>query len=452
MEQFLQLLASNNIEDLREKKFIVALSGGLDSIVLLDLLHKNNLTTIICHVNYQLRGEESNRDMNFCKDLAQKYNMPIFVQIVDTYDFAQKNNLSIQAAARKIRYDFFEEIRIKENADYILTAHHLDDNIETILFNLTMGCGFRGLHGILEKQNYILRPMLWASRIQIQHYAQLHKLQHVEDSSNLTDKYKRNYIRHNITPLLNNLNPNLSQTFFENIQRFSQAEFLLLEKLDELKAQYYKIDKEIITIDLSQFAHHHSANLMLYEWINDLGFTASQIDNILEAAKKEAHNNPNWYSLKYKAYLQQKTLYILPISTQKIETETIVFERLEELLQNSHHIGLSIEISTPSNTLEMSNSAAYWDADNINFPLKIRDVNNGDIFRPLGMKGKSKKIKDFIKDLKLSPIEKNKVKVWEDAKGEILWVMSYRQSEKAKCTEKTKRLLSLIPFSKNNNS
>lgn len=448
LEQFYLLLSLNSIDELRAKKFIVALSGGLDSIVLLHLLFENKLNCAICHINYQLRGDESIRDMQFCMDLSTKYNYPIFIHTCNTYAYSSKHKMSIQAAARKIRYDFFEEIRIAENADYILTAHHLDDNIETVIFNLTMGCGFRGLHGILAQQNHILRPLLWSDRMQIKHYARSNNLIHVEDSSNQSDKYKRNFIRHHIAPYLQTLNPNLSQTFFENIQRFTQAEYLLLEKLDELKAQYYSENNNIIKIDLNKINIHPSANLLLYEWINNLGFNSAQIQNILEASRKEVHNNPQWYSVKYIAQLQQKSLFISSITTQKIQDSILIFERLEDLLQNSHNIGLSIEISTPKDNLQMNNAAAYWDADNIHFPLKIRTVNNGDIFRPIGMKGQSKKIKDFIKDLKLSPHEKSNIRVWEDGKGDILWVMSYRQSEKAKYTEKTKRLISLIPFQK----
>ena len=449
LAQLQTLTGIDNINDLKEKKFIIALSGGIDSIVLLHLMHQNQLNCIICHVNFQLRNEESDRDMHFCTNLAQEYNLPIFVEISDTYAYAQKNGMSIQSAAREIRYHFFEKIRKHENADYILTAHHADDNIETVIFNLSMGCGFRGLHGIPAQNAHILRPLLWANRQQIKHYYEVNKLVHVEDKTNKLDKYKRNFIRHHIVPDLLTLNPNFNQTFSENIIRFREIEYLLLERLEALKKDTFFIEDNIIRIELANILSHPSISLIMYEWINPYGFNPTHIEEMLSNAQKEQHNNPIWHAIAYQAQLQQKTLYITLHSKQNIQNEPIVFYKLEELLQSSESVGLSVNISDPSSEIAKDNSITYFDVDALLFPIRVRTIENGDTFRPLGMKGQSKKVKDFVKDLKLNPIDKKNIRVWEDAQGDIIWVMPYRQSEKTKLGSKTNRMITLLPFKKN---
>jgi tRNA(Ile)-lysidine synthase len=452
--QLSDLLPSYAKESFANLRLIVGVSGGIDSVLLLYLLHQANINCVVAHVNFQLRGEESERDMQFVEILADKFNYPCVVSRVDTLQFAQAKKLSIQVAARNLRYDFFEQLRQKHKADFIATAQHLNDSIETVIYNLTKGCGLRGLHGILPLQNYILRPLHYATKAEILAYAAKINLEYVEDSSNNSDKYSRNYIRHQIVPALSTLNPQLSTTFAENIDRFRAAEQLLDWTLSHLHAEYWQpsdMPKHKFILNLEKLRAHPCAALLLYEWLTPFGFSATQCQNILAP---NTESSRFWLATKYRADYYRGLLTIdLQGEYKKSKNTMLSFASLSEL-QDYYALPLAQTVNFPSLRIEicdvkkfiigeLDNTIAFFDIDSLVFPLRLRRLEAGDKIQLLGMKGKKKKISDLFKDLGVAVSLRQKSWLLVDANDNILWVLSYRSSEVAKVDSQTKQVLKI---------
>src|ERR1017187_10418267 len=234
---------------LTKDKILVAVSGGIDSVVLCELFHQATIKFGIAHCNFKLRDKESDGDEIFVKALAKKYDVPFYSKSFDTALYSKENGISIQMAARDLRYSWFEEIRIKEKYQYIAVAHHQNDVVETVLMNLIKGTGIAGLHGILPKKDKIIRPLLFATREEIEAFAKENKLKFREDSSNQSDKYLRNKIRHQIIPVMKEINPSLESTFADNINRFKLAEALLNKRIDQIREFRFKYQGNQIIID-----------------------------------------------------------------------------------------------------------------------------------------------------------------------------------------------------------
>lgn len=434
--------AANKFADLR---LIVGVSGGVDSVLLLYLLHKANINCVVAHVNFQLRGEESERDMIFVEALAQKLGFACAVARVDTLEYAKIEKLSVQVAARNLRYDFFEQLRQKHGAHFIATAQHLNDSVETVIYNLTKGCGLRGLHGILPLQGYILRPLHYASKAEILTFAAQKNLEYVEDSSNDSDKYSRNFIRHQVVPALERLNPQVTKTFGENIDRLRAAEKLMDWALSALRSDYWRTEKEKQVLNLRKLSGHPCADLLLYEWLTPFGFSAAQCQNIL--ANKES--NRFWLAEKYKTNYYKADYYRGLLTIENIAAENVgekndllSFANLGELRGYPCWAIEVVEIGDFA-AGEIDNNIAFFDVDSLVFPMRLRRLVAGDKMQLLGMKGRNKKVSDIFKDLGVAVGERQKSWLLVDANDSIVWLLAYRTSEVGKVTDKTKQVLKI---------
>lgn len=430
---------------------LVAVSGGIDSIVLIDLLHKSNLPFSIAHCNFQLRGEESRRDETFVKELAKQYYKEIFIKRFDTQNYASQNKLSIQEAARKLRYDWFAEIisgrqfAISQQSsttnnqlstiNYIATAHHANDNIETLLINFFRGTGISGLHGILPTQNNIIRPLLFAKRDAIELYAKDNNLQWVEDSSNASDKYTRNFFRHHLLPLAKEVFANAEDNLLQNIQRFSEAELLYNQAIDAHKKKLLEIKGNEVLIPVLKLQKTEPLATIIWEIIKEFHFTSLQVNDVKNLLAAE--NGKYVASSSHRIIRNRAWLIVAPLQTQ--EANHILIEKTDNKIRYENG-SLSIKnLLSSSYKIQSSPAIAALDAKQIQYPLLLRKWKPGDYFYPLGMK-KKKKLSKFFTDSKLSKTDKEKVWVLETDK-KIIWVIGYRIDDRFKITDNTKEVL-----------
>jgi tRNA(Ile)-lysidine synthase len=419
------------------EKIIVACSGGCDSVVLSVLLHKLNYKIVLAHCNFQLRGDEANGDEHFVKSLAEQLNIDFHVVHFDTEKYASENKLSIQQAARNLRYDWFEKLRLEIGFDKIATAHHLNDSIETTFINLIRGTGIAGLTGISSKNGNIVRPLLFADRKEIEEYATQNNISFRTDSSNLNDDYTRNKIRHQIIPLLKEMNPSFEKTMQKNIERFTTTENIFTASVQK------KISKALVQnnnewrINLKLIHHHFAYSALLFELLKPFGFNASQVDDIVEA--KELKSGAEYFSEKYRMVLHQHFLVIT--ENKPIDNSVIFIQQYQEKAELQNEL-LKIKVSDRQGELKFDDNKnmAMMDFKNITFPLVLRRWKQGDYFYPLGMNKKKKKLSDFFTQQKLSKVDKEKV--WLLCSGDyILWVIGMRQDERFKVTEQTKQII-----------
>lgn len=439
--QFNQFIADNNLFK-KNDRLLLAVSGGVDSVVLCALCKQAGYDYIIAHCNFQLRGAESKRDEQFVKSLGDKYGVEVLVKNFDTQQYANEMKKGIQEAARDLRYQWFHELCNepgfqspgKQQASYILTAHHADDNIETLLMNFFKGTGINGLRGILPKNKKVIRPLLFAQKETLQTFALKNNVSFVEDSSNTSNKYTRNYFRNELIPALKKVYPNAEENLLDNLQRFTEIELLYHQaiqlhkkKLLEQKGNevHIPILKLLITIPLAT---------VLYEIIKDFGFTAHQTDEAIHLLKSETGKYIQ--SATHRIIKNRHWLIISP--NQPIKAENILIEETDTIIsfqQGELHIEKK---QTISHKLQITNDIAQFDAAEINFPLLLRKWKQGDYFYPLGMT-KKKKLSRFFIDQKLSLLQKENAWVIEMDK-KIIWVLGMRIDDRFKIVPSTKNL------------
>ncbi|MNQ47310.1 tRNA(Ile)-lysidine synthase [compost metagenome] len=416
-----------------EKKLFLAVSGGLDSMVLLHLLSQLPYEIAVLHCNFQLRGLESFGDQEFIQNYCDQNNIPIFTTHFDTEAFAKDYKLSTQVAARELRYSWFYELLEEENFDYILTAHHADDNLETFIINLTRGTGLEGLTGIPEQNDKIIRPLLPFSREEILKYAEENKIEWREDSSNASTKYLRNKIRHNLVPVLKEINPNFLDAF-QKTQSFLQESKEMVE--DASIVVYQQVAKEEgddIHFDLNQLKKLPNYKSYLYQWLKEFGFSAwNDIYDLVEG-----QSGKQVYAEEFRLLKNRETLILSPLSEMPENDEYQINENDTEV-----NFPLKMSLCNVGHTTFDSNRAIFVDADKIRFPLILRKWKEGDVFQPFGMRGKSKKVSKLFKDEKLSLIEKEKTWIL-CSENEIVWVVGIRQDERFKIEKTTNHILKI---------
>ncbi len=420
---------------------LLAVSGGIDSIVLVDLVSKSGFDFTIAHCNFQLREEESTRDENFVRSLAGKYGKEVLVKQFDTASFANKNKTSIQEAARKLRYDWFNELlnsTFKTQHSKLLTAHHADDNIETVLFNFFRGTGISGLHGILPKQGNIIRSLLFAKKEAIVAYAKENNLSWVEDSSNASDKYSRNYIRHQVIPMMKTIFSSVEDNLLNNIERMGEAEQLYNQAIQLHKSKLLEQKGNETHIPVLKLRQAVPLQTIVWEIIKDFGFTAHQANEVIKLL--DAENGSFIQSSTHRIILNRKWLIIATL--QGDEAKHIVIDAGEKnvAFEKGELIFESLEGS--SYKVQDSASIAAFDAGAISFPLLLRKAKTGDYFYPLGMP-KKKKLSKFFIDQKLSKTTKENVWVLESNK-KIIWVIGLRIDDRVKIKPSTKNILRVI--------
>jgi len=459
-EQFNQLTTANC-------HLLLAVSGGIDSVVLTDLVYKSGFHFTIAHCNFKLRGEESERDETFVRALAQQYNKAIIVQHFDTEEYAIEHKISIQEAARKLRYDWFEAVlkdegrqmtddseqlrddrvtddRVKNSTvsyhppsviSLVATAHHANDNIETLLINFFRGTGISGLHGILPKQKNIIRPLLFAKREAIKQYTLENGLSWVEDSSNASDKYTRNFFRQHIIPAVKEVYANAEDNLLQNIQRFGEVEMLYNEAIALHKKKLLETKGNEVHIPVLKLQKSEPLNTIIWEIIKDFHFTAAQTAEVRKLL--DAENGKYVASATHRIIKNRNWLIIAPLQTD-IAAHILIQNEDSEVTYEDGILSFKklLSVNHPPST---SSAIATLDAAHIHYPLLLRKWKQGDYFYPLGMK-KKKKLSKFFIDLKLSKTNKEKVWVLEMDK-KIIWVIGYRIDDRFKIMPSTNNVL-----------
>jgi tRNA(Ile)-lysidine synthase len=371
---------------------LLAVSGGVDSVVLCELCAQAGYDFVIAHCNFQLRGEESIRDEQFVQSLGQKYNKQVLVKHFDTLAYAEEHKVSVQVAARELRYAWFESvIGNRESAvvseaaiHHILTAHHLDDNVETLLMKFFKGTGIAGLHGILPKQGKLVRPLLFAKKEELLPFALLHQLRWVEDSSNAQDKYARNYLRHQVIPSLQQLYPEMVSNLADNISRFREAEILYLQAVEQHKKKLLEYKGEEIHIPVLKLKKATPLHTIVYEITKTYGFSPAQVPDIVRLLDSESGRyvasashriirNRNWLILAPVAAEAAKHILV----EEKDVSIPFAMGRLQFTHEPTHH-----------SPLPTDNAIACIDPKQLHFPLLLRPWKAGDYFYPLGMRKK----------------------------------------------------------------
>lgn len=424
---------SQNFSFLSGNKLLLAISGGLDSMVMVDLLKKLSFDLAIAHCNFQLRGLESFGDQNFVQNYAETNDIKLFLTQFDTENFAKDYKLSTQVAARELRYNWFYELLETEHYDYILTAHHADDNLETFLINLVRGTGLEGLTGIPAQNENVIRPLLLFSRSEIEAYAKKNDINWREDSSNASDKYLRNKIRHNLVPILKELNPDFLSSFYKT-QSYLQESQVMLE--DASKLVYDRIAKEIgadIHFDLIQLKQLSNYKTYLYKWLVEYGFSAW--DDIYDLV--DSQSGKQVFSNEFRLLKNRDSMVLSPIETTNKEEEYHIDRSQKEV-----KVPLNLSFSNVDAISTVLNTTIFVDENKLQFPLVLKRWIEGAVFQPFGMQGKSKKVSKFFKDEKLSLIEKEAT--WLLYSGnEIVWIVGIRQDERFGITNSSKNILKI---------
>lgn len=425
-----------------DDSILLTVSGGIDSVVMCHLFHDAGIKFGIAHCNFSLRGKESDGDETFVEALAEKYNVPFLNITFDTKAFSKKHKLSTQLAARELRYNWFEEIRKQYNYHYIATAHHLDDSIETFFINLVRGTGIAGLHGILPKQGTIIRPLLFASKNDILNYAKKHKIKYREDSSNASDKYTRNKIRHKVIPILKELNPNLEQSFSETFSHLKEVEEIYAGEIESKRSKLVKKQKEVFYISIAELKKFLPLSTYLFEFLKPFNFNSSVVNDI--ANSLNAESGKQFFSDTHRLIKDREYLIVqsLKFEVQSSKSDTFKVKKNQKEFFTPE-LKLCFQKKNQLSTLNFStlNSIAQMDFDRLKFPLEIRKWQKGDEFYPLGMKGK-KKLSDFFIDKKLSiPQKENTWLLISDNK--IAWVIGLRIDDRFKITDTTKTIYSV---------
>jgi tRNA(Ile)-lysidine synthase len=433
MIQKLQNHINQNFPFLAKKKLILATSGGLDSMVLLYLFEQLDYEIAIAHCNFQLRGLESFGDQDFVQEYADQHKIEIFATQFDTENFAKDYKLSTQVAARELRYDWFYELLETQKFDYILTAHHADDNLETFLINLSRGTGLDGLVGIPSQNDKIIRPLLPFSRQEIEDFAKESNISWREDSSNASDKYLRNKIRHNLVPLLKELNPNFLSTF-QKMQNYLQESQEMVEDAASLLYQLVATEiDEVVNFDLKKLKQLPNYKSYLYQWLKEFGFTAW--DDIYDLV--ESQSGKQVFSDTFRLLKDRDTLILEAIDSDQKQENFLVYKEHE-----NSNLPLKIKFCKVADISLGSNRIIFVDEDKLNFPLTLRRWDEGDSFQPFGMGGKTKKISKFFKDEKLSLIEKEKTWIL-CSDNQIVWILELRQDERFRIGNTTKNILKI---------
>ncbi|MDN3493084.1 tRNA lysidine(34) synthetase TilS [Winogradskyella bathintestinalis] len=423
-----------NLSFLNESQFIIAISGGIDSVVLAHLCHSLKLKFSLAHCNFNLREEESNKDEEFVIQLAELLDVEVFIQNFDTEVYAKQYKRSIQMAARELRYQWFKELAAQLKFDYILTAHHADDNLETFLINFTRGTGLNGLTGIPMINGNVVRPLLPFSRAQIEAYATQKNIYWREDASNASTKYLRNKLRHEVVPILKSINPQLLESFQNTLTNLNDTAEIVNESLNAFeKKAIVKRDDSGITYNISEFENVNNPKAYLFECFSKYGFTEwNDIVDLLNAQSGKLVKSNTHRLIKHREHLILAELN----STPKMDVTLSAIDVQNGAVETPLGILFFNEADAITET---SKNTIYIDQSKLKFPLELHIWIEGDNFQPIGMTGK-KKVSKYLKDEKSSLIDKENTWVLK-SDNKIIWLVGKRADERFKVTERTKTIL-----------
>jgi tRNA(Ile)-lysidine synthase len=422
-----------NFPFLLKSRFFIAVSGGIDSMVLVHLFQHFRFEFGLLHCNFKLRGDESDADMRFIHDYAEANNLQLKIGFFETEKIAKEMKVSIQVAARELRYQWFYEQMEENNVDFVATAHHLDDCLETFLINLSRGTGLEGLTGIPEQNDKIFRPLLPFSREEIEDYATKHNIKWREDSSNASDKYQRNKIRHLIVPVLKEINPTFLDSFQKTLNNLKEAQSIVNDG-------EYIMYREVVTenengtllFDLKKLLQLPNYNAYLYQWLKQFEFKAwNDITNLVHAQSGKQVFSENYVLLK-----NRDTLILSNRINTRDETVFLIAKNQKDV-----KFPLKLSFCNVDDISVQPTNVIFVDEERLIFPLEIRKWKEGDLFFPFGMNGK-KKLSKFFKDEKFSLLDKSNTWLL-CSDNQIVWVVGNRQDERFKVTETTTRILKI---------
>ena len=416
-----------------KSKCLIAISGGIDSVVLTHLCHKMKLDFSLAHCNFNLRGEESDADEDFVLQLAEDLDAEVFIESFDTEVYAKTHKLSIQIAARELRYTWFNDLMEQLGFDYVLTAHHADDNLETFLINLSRGTGLEGLTGIPQINGNIVRPLLPFSRQEIEAYAQENKLKWREDSSNASTKYLRNKLRHEVIPALKETNPQLLQNFNKTLSFLQDSTEIMEDQMASVQKKIVSVEDDLIILDIKKLKKLSNPKAYLYQLLKDFNFTDwDDVANLLQA-----QSGKQVYSETHRLLKDRETL----ILSERVSKSDITIHISENETQVETPFGI-LQIEGVDKITTNDFNSIYVDKHLLKFPLKLRNWIKGDYFYPFGMQGK-KKLSKYFKDEKLSLVDKENVWLLY-SEDDIVWVIGKRADKRFKVTETTNQILKII--------
>lgn len=433
LSEFITYLQDHELLRLSRDRLLVAVSGGMDSMTLLHLCQRARINIGMAHCNFQLRGEESDQDAVFIRQIAQTLGLPYYETQFETQTLADTKGQSIQVAARQLRYAWLEEIREQHGYTHIGVAHHQNDVIETLLINLTKGCGIRGLHGIYPKRGTLVRPLLFATREAIEQYVKEEGIAYREDSSNANTHYVRNALRHQLVPILKQLNPYLEKTFAQNIAHFRDTERLYHYAIQQLKAAHTFEQKGRFWINIEGVAQSPAPESLLYELLLPYDFKPRKIHYIYRSREEESgaiYTSPTHQLLKNREHW-----IVQPIPNPDTPQRIVLSDTdsYDTVVLPPHHklfwsLTTFLDQAPPAPTIAPEH--VNLDASKLNFPLHLRHWRAGDVFFPVGMGGKQKKVSKFFKDLKIHRFEKDEIWLLCTADDDIAWIIGYRADER----------------------
>lgn len=404
--------------------YIVALSGGADSVALLLLLDEMGYKVHALHCNFHLRGEESDRDERFCEDLCLKKNIPFHRIHFDTLMYAETHKMSVEMAARELRYRYFEQLRKDIGAEAICVAHHQDDTVETVLLNLVRGTGLRGLTGIQPRNGAILRPLLCVTRTEIEAYLATKQQDYVTDSTNLETDFVRNKIRLQVVPLLRQLNPAVSENIVRTAEHLTEAQKVLDTVVDTYKGSNQ--------LDLCALQQVGSAEYIVFEWLKQYGFNGSQVQQVISAETGSIFSSPTGYEVlkdRDRLLVEPTIMAFTPIRIPEEGTYVLPDDRR-----------LNVRRSNPF--VSKDSHEATLDARQVRFPLTVRRVEEGDWMIPYGMTGR-KLLSDLMTDLKMSLFDRRRQLVVVDAQGAVVWAIGLRTDHRCRVTDATQEVIAI---------
>lgn len=427
-----QFIESEKLFSIQEDRVLLAISGGIDSVCLAHLFSEIGVSFAMAHVNFKLRGKESEEDEHFVRALATKLNVALYVTTFDTQHFADQHKISIQMAARELRYNWFEEIRVKNGFDWIATAHQSNDVTETILLNLVRGTGISGLHGISAKKGHIIRPLLFAEREKIDQYIKENKFDFREDSSNESLKYLRNKIRHEVVPVLKEINPDLFSGMFQTAKRLRETEMIQEQVIHEVRQVVQKQQGDDFYFELEKIKRLKPRALFLYELLKPFQFKENVIEDMIRSWDQQP--GKIFYSENFSLLKDRHHFIVSPI--KKESREMLYLQDVEQSALWRNKKIITKKVSAKNFKWVTDKKTACLDFDLLTFPLQVRSWQEGDYFYPLGMKTK-KKLSDFFTGEKVSLNHKNEIPLFISG-NDIVWVGKYRLDERYKISPSTK--------------
>lgn len=452
IDLFKKYIDQNNLIQPNDE-VLLAVSGGIDSVVMLDLFNKTGIKYAIAHCNFKLRLFESDDDEMFVRQLAHKYNAEVFVGLCMAADYSKKKRMSIQESARELRYAWFNKVCSYNNYSLVAVAHNHDDKIETFFINLFRGAGIKGLKSIPVKRQNIIRPLMFATRNQIVEYANKHDLEFREDSSNKSDDYLRNKIRHNLIPKIEQISPGFTTAAQKTINNLRDSDLLLNSVINEKRQELFVSDaNNTIIVAIQELKKLSPGNIWMYYLLNEFGFNKQITDSICLSLDEENNTGLKFLSSDYELLIDRDYLLIRKIEKGSSSKKYII-SSIQNKITEPVNISIKNYKNDPGFVFSKNKNIAYFDLEKLSFPLTMRRWQHGDRMVPFGMNG-NKLISDILIDNKVDLFEKENTYVVVSGK-KIMWLVGHRSSNEFKVTKSTcdifeMKLISLSPDFKSN--